>query len=199
MTKQINEYALNIHLISFDILPEITKGKDIIINVSTRPDHLKESISVTNGYCEKINHDFKFNIKIPVEKTKRIIKGQTEFILFSFRSKEKFNLKPRIAIARLDLQDFQSISSCSNETKIIDIYKTSEDQKNEYYEDLKNGNTDKYEITENFTLKKVSIGKMKIQLSISSPYYDSEENPQFQILKHKNDIKRKSYKYEKLF
>lgn len=199
MNNHIKEYGLNVHLLSFNISQDLIKGSEIIVNVSTRPEHFKDTISIPVEYCNNVNHIFRFNVKVPCEQTSKKINGQTDAILFSFRLKSKFGIKKRIAIASLHQKEFPIISNQNNEIKNINIYKTTKDQINEYYEDLYNGKTDKYEITENFTLKRISVGKIKIQLSLCESFENLESNSDFQSLKPIHEMKRNSKKYEKLF
>lgn len=201
MNNQIKEYGLCVKLISFNISPELTKKCDVIINVSTKPAQFKHSISIPVDYCENINHIFQINVKIPKEDIDKIIKGQTELIIFSFRTKEKFNTKRKIAIARLHYSDLLQMKktqpiSIENETKTVILYKTSKDQKNDYYEDLQNGNIDKYEITDRFTLKRTPVGKMKIQLTLCDPFIQTDENTETHSFKNKHSFKQKN-EYEK--
>lgn len=145
MTNQTHEYGLNIHLISLNIQPEIMKGNEITVNVSTYPKHYKSTFSFPVKESNRLNHIFELNVQIPSEHENKLISGQTEYILFSIKEKEMFKGQRKIAIARILPQDLPIITNekLMNNTVIYDnvktikLYKTTKDQKKEFYKDKK--------------------------------------------------------------
>lgn len=197
MSNQIHEYGLNVHLIGFNIQPGIMKGNEITVNVSTYPKKYKSKFSFPINESKQVNHVFELNVQIPSEHANNLITGQTEYILFSIKAKEMLKGQRKIAIARILPQDLPKISDekLMNNTVIYDnvkkikLYKTTKDQKKEFYKDKKNGFLDKYEISANNTIKRKEIGEMEVQLSLCEPFYDLEP-----IISKENDYKKDDYK-----
>lgn len=181
VSEQIKEYSLNIHLIGINIDPELLKGNEVIVDVSTRPENFKDSFSVSADKLKNLNRILVINVKVPTEQTNKIINEQTELIMFSIKIKDKLQIEKKIGITRLLPHDLPKVTKDQQNLTIYDnikkikIYKTSKNQKKEFYIAQEKGFVNDHQISDHNTIKREEIGKMEIQLSLCDPYINTKQ------------------------
>ncbi|KAK8852971.1 hypothetical protein M9Y10_017968 [Tritrichomonas musculus] len=146
--------GLNIHLISFSLLNDLVNdGDEIRVGITTIPEEKKQHFYIKKEKMCCSNYVFALNIT-----------NQTSKILFVFRKRDQSSNEPIIASTVVCTSDFPKMLNKINlmETGIIN---TGIKEIN-IYDPIQKHNIEI--INKNY--KRAVIGKMRIQLSFSTPY-----------------------------
>ena len=160
MLTQTNEYGMNIHMIGFQLPQNLIKGDHIKVKVTTCPEHYTAKFNIATEKIANSNKILSINVRIPSEDILKIKNEKTEMILFTFKSKDQFQNKHDVAIARLLASDFPKISKnhfnlpILDQIKTIKLYKTTKKQLKEFRHAQENGFTNNFQISDHNTIKR---------------------------------------------
>lgn len=147
-------YGLNIHLLAFQLIPELMNGNDKIrVSITTLPDEKKQHFSITPKNIGNVHHFFTVNIS-----------SETIKILFVFRRKNFIQADPIIASTVIKEDQLPKSLNDTNNTEVKSISLLEPIQK------IRKENKGKEEVEKNINMQRKIVGTMDVQFELTDPF-----------------------------